>query len=266
MPLVDKPFKPQHNIPIPHQYPLAGVTMTNISTNTTLLPQFLQELSLLQNHPRAKVEKKYHKSSREHWGVSVPDCTKLARQFGKKLSEQHLITLANDLWQTGIFDAMTAASKILALPKIKASTELWQMVCSYLKDVDGWALEDHLARTGWKCIAADEQLLDQVEQWTKHANFWMRRAALIFTLPYAKPGQNPERMLGWASQYASDPEWFIQKAIGWWLRDLGKHNPKRVIEFLNQHWPRLKTVARKEATRKLGQEWVAKLIHRAVVA
>ena len=31
-------------------------------------------------------------------------------------------------------------------------------------------------------------------------------------------------MLGWASLYAPDPEWFIQKAIGWWLRVLALHN------------------------------------------
>lgn len=233
--------------------------MNKLSTDANLLQEFLQELTKRQNPKRAVVEKKYHKSSREHWGVSVPDGTKLVRQFSKNLTETQLVNLANNLWQTGIFDAMTAATKILALSKIKASAALWAIVCRYLADINGWALEDHLARTGWKCIAANEKLLDQVEGWTKHHNFWMRRAALIFTLPYAKPRQNPERMLGWASGYARDPEWFIQKAIGWWLRDLGQHNPKRVIEFLNQHWPKLKTVARKEATRKLDQEWVDQL-------
>ncbi len=79
----------------------------------------------------------------------------------------------------------------------------------------------------------------------------MRRAALVYTLPFAKPGRDPERMLSWASLYAPDPEWFIQKAIGWWLRVLGQHNPERVVQFLNAHWTTLKGVARKEGTRKL---------------
>jgi 3-methyladenine DNA glycosylase AlkD len=26
-------------------------------------------------------------------------------------------------------------------------------------------------------------------------------------------------MLGWAARLAEDREWFIQKAIGWWLRE-----------------------------------------------
>ncbi|MCB1081356.1 MAG: DNA alkylation repair protein, partial [Chlamydiia bacterium] len=103
-----------------------------------------------------------------------------------------------------------------------------------------------------KCILADESLLDELEKWTYHENFWIRRAALVYTLPYAKPGFDPERMLSWAARYATDPEWFIQKAIGWWLRVLGEHNPERVILFLEIHSDRLKSVAKKEARRKLA--------------
>lgn len=79
----------------------------------------------------------------------------------------------------------------------------------------------------------------------------MRRAALVYTLPFAKSGKNPERMLKWASLYSTDPQWFIQKAIGWWLRVLGTHNPERVIQLLKAHSSALKTVAKREATRKL---------------
>ena len=64
-------------------------------------------------------------------------------------------------------------------------------------------------------------------------------------------------MLNWASMYSTDPEWFIQKAIGWWLRILGEHNPERVVCFLQTHWVALKPVAKKEATRKLQASYKA---------
>ena len=41
----------------------------------------------------------------------------------------------------------------------------------------------------------------------------------------AKKGRNPERSLKWAAGMVDDRQWFIQKAIGWWLRELSKHNP-----------------------------------------
>ncbi|MFI5342886.1 MAG: DNA alkylation repair protein [Chlamydiales bacterium] len=216
---------------------------------------FLRELELLRNAQRAIADQLYHKSSREHWGVSVPQCDKLARTFSKKLTDIELLSLAKDLWETNLFDPMVCAAKMVTLKRLHPSPALWQTILHFLKQVDGWALEDHLAHVAWKCILADESLLYEIEEWTKHHNFWMRRAALVYTLPFAKPNRNPERMLQWASSYASDPEWFIQKAIGWWLRVLGEHNPKQVSLFLYAHWEKLKGVAKKEATRKLSVEW-----------
>ncbi|WP_143308746.1 DNA alkylation repair protein, partial [Candidatus Entotheonella palauensis] len=44
-----------------------------------------------------------------------------------------------------------------------------------------------------------------------------------------------------------------------YLEELGTHNPQRVIQFLNVHWALLKGVARKEATRKLDEQWLQQL-------
>ena len=88
---------------------------------------------------------------------------------------------------------------------------------------------------------------------------WTRRAALVMTLPWNRM-RNPkpedlerrERILGWAASYVDDREWFIQKAIGWWLRDLSKHDPERTRAFIAAHGERMKPFARKEAMRHLG--------------
>lgn len=216
-----------------------------------LAAAFLKELKKLKNPQRAEWDQNYHKSQREHWGVGAPQSTSLIKLFTKQLQAHELHALAKELWATDQFDAMICAARILALPKVPPSPQLWTIIQSFLKKVDGWALEDTLAPAAWKCLLDDEKLLDELDAWTRHPNFWIRRAVLIFTLPFAKPHRNPERMLRWASSYASDPEWFMQKAIGWWLRILGQHNPQCVIQFLQEHWTQLKTVARKEATRKL---------------
>lgn len=211
---------------------------------------FLTQLKQLSDPVRAVAAKQYHKSNREHWGVTSPQCAELVRAHAKELNSDQLLALAKELWVSDLFDLMMSAAKIVCLKKIKPSDELWQLLRSFLTKVDGWALEDSLAHAAWKCILAKESLLDELEEWTKHPNFWMRRAALVYTLPYAK-SRNPERMLKWAGGYAKDPEWFIQKAIGWWLRVLGERNPEAVCAFLSQHWDSLKGVARKEATRKI---------------
>lgn len=216
--------------------------------------EILQALKSFADPKRAIADQRYHKSTREHWGVSVPQCDKLAKQFAKGLKEDELLSLAEALWMTDLFDPMICASKLLSLSKVKPSLPLWNTIKHFLNNVDGWALEDSLAHAAWKCILAHTELLDDLDSWSRHPNFWMRRATLVYTLPFAKPGKDPERMLKWASSYSTDSEWFIQKAIGWWLRVLGEHNPDRVLIFLKTHWSQLKPVAKKEATRKLPEE------------
>ena len=81
---------------------------------------------------------------------------------------------------------------------------------------------------------------------------------MVFTLPWAKQNhpkpherEARERILGWAERYADDREWFIQKSIAWWLRDLSKRDPDRVHAFLEQNGLRMKAFARKEAAKYL---------------
>ena len=149
---------------------------------------------------------------------------------------------------------------MISLSKIKPSQRLWKLIVSFLPKIDGWALEDGLCHAAWKCLLRDESLLDEVESWSTHSNFWMRRATLVYTLPFAKEGKDPERMLQWVASYVNDKEWFIQKAVGWWLRVLGSHNPKRVLQFLQKYGTSLQSVAKKEAVRKLSFEWQKKAL------
>ena len=60
-----------------------------------------------------------------------------------------------------------------------------------------------------------------------------------------------EQVLGWCATLAPDRDWFIQKAVAWWLRDLSKKDPERVRAWLGEHGDKLKPFARKEAGRML---------------
>ena len=58
-------------------------------------------------------------------------------------------------------------------------------------------------------------------------------------------------MLDWAQRLCGDREWFIQKAIGWWLRELSKRDPDQVRRFLVEHGAGMKGFARREAEKYL---------------
>ena len=222
--------------------------------------QFIEDVLAAADPARAERDRKYHKSTRPHWGITMPQLDYVVKRHAGRHPPEHLLRLASQLWSSGVYDLMTAAARLLGRREIAASRELWQTLDGWLEDVDGWALEAVLAPAAWKCLLHDPALLDDLERWTAHPDKWRRRAVLIYTLPYAKPGRDPERVLGWAAAYAADPDWFIQKAIGWWLRELSRHDGPRVVRFLRSHWHQLQGVARREARRRLDSESARRLL------
>jgi 3-methyladenine DNA glycosylase AlkD len=132
-------------------------------------------------------------------------------------------------------------------------------VQSWVPQFDAWAIADQACKAIERRLLADPARIDTVEGWTAQPNMWTRRAALVATLPWTKqnfPSSEDlvirDRVLGWAATMAEDRDWFIQKAIAWWLRDLSKHDPARTRAFLGQHGARLKPFARTEAARHLA--------------
>lgn len=207
---------------------------------------------------RAVGMQNYMKVPRTYLGVANPILNDLTKTWRKDLSVEDRVALADALWQTDIYEARLAAAKLLTQARIKGDQPVWDLIVSWVPDFDCWAIADHAMMAGQKRLVADPTRIETVESWTKSDRHWTRRAAMVVTLPYTKqnhpkPGELDirERVLGWAAGYVNDPEWFIQKSVAWWLRDLSKHDPDRVIAFLREHGKTMKPFARKEASKYL---------------
>ncbi len=200
----------------------------------------------------------YHKQSRTVLGVGNEVLNTLSRDWRGQLDLEARVDLAAGLWASDIFEARILAAKLLTQARIKPDTAVWDLVQTWVPDFDSWAIADHAASAISKRLQADPARLDVVEGWTTSDHMWSRRAALVSTLPWAKLS-NPkpadldtrERILGWAATYVQDRDWFIQKSIAWWLRDLSKHDADRTRAFLAEHGDQMKAFARKEAVKYL---------------
>ena len=202
----------------------------------------------------------YHKVDRPYLGVANPVIDNLAKGWRAGMTLDDRLSLASALWETNIHEARVAAAKLLTQARIRPDDEgAWRLIASWVPDFDAWAIADHVSVAGQKRLVWYPTRLDEVEGWTTSEHMWTRRAALVMTLPWTRD-RNPkpedlsrrERILDWAAGYVDDPDWFIQKAVAWWLRDLSKRDPERVRTFLDAHGARMKAFARKEAGRFLA--------------
>ena len=88
-----------------------------------------------------------------------------------------------------------------------------------------------------------------IERFSNSKNMWLNRSAILFQLGY-KQNTNSDVLFSECMKHAQSNEFFIQKAIGWALREYGKTNPEAVKAFVSQS--KLKPLSRKEALKNLS--------------
>lgn len=220
--------------------------------------EVIQALSEKTNSERAADLAKYHKVLRPYYGVSNTELNEIGAELRAVESDDYGVDLASKLWTTNVFEARMLAAKLVTRAIIRPDTATWDLITSWVPDLDCEAIADQVCKAGQKRVAMDPARLDEIETWTTSDHVWTQRAALVITLPWTKQN-NPkpadldarERILGWAATYSNDPLWLIQKSVGVWLRELSKHDAPRVQAFLDEHGDAMRPSVRKEAARNL---------------
>ncbi len=72
------------------------------------------------------------------------------------------------------------------------------------------------------------------ERWITSDNIWLQRMSIIFQLAYKKD-TDVNLLFDYVLRKADSEEFFIQKAIGWALRQYAKIDAQRVKTFVNSH-------------------------------
>lgn len=219
----------------------------------------IAQLRALADPVKGSEMHKYHKIDRQYLGLPNPVIDEHVKAWRADLELEGRLALAHGLWKGNTHEGRIAAAKLLTQARIRPDDQAaWDLIASWVPQFDAWAIADHVCIAGQKRLVADPSRLDEVEAWTASDHMWTKRAALVMTLPWTKQNHPKpaelavrERVLGWAASYVTDHDWFIQKSIAWWLRELSKHDAARVRAFLDVHADDMKPSAVKEAGRKL---------------
>ena len=126
------------------------------------------------------------------------------------------------------------------LPRIKAlaSSKQW------------WDSIDALQKTVGVIAATSPQARVIVVEWGRDSNFWIRRLAIIHQLG-RKEATDIVALREILVENLGSDEFFINKAIGWALRDFSKTNPTWVSEFIAEHRNGLASLSVREGSKYL---------------
>ena len=108
-----------------------------------------------------------------------------------------------------------------------------------------WDTVDLLAKVVGSLVIRIEGYDQIMLEWSKDSNMWLKRVAILYQLSLKEKVDEIilDKIL---VNNLGDSEFFINKAIGWALRDYSKYNPEWVKEFIRKNKDRPASISRKE--------------------
>lgn len=120
----------------------------------------------------------------------------------------------------------------------------------YIKSKQWWDTIDGLDRIIGNIAFVDDRINDLMLEWSTDEDFWVRRIAIDHQL-CRRDKTNKELLAKIIINNFGSKEFFINKAIGWSLRDYSKTNPEWVKEFVALHKDKMDKLSVKEASKYL---------------
>ncbi len=221
--------------------------------------QLTDDLRQNASTERAVNEKQYLKSELHHLGVNVPTIRKTARKFAmerKGISKPELVSLTNEFWDRGVYELRKLAVNILA-----ARVEVFDegdvdFAEGLLRRSHTWALIDDFAMNVVAPMLSSATDAERIRsRWSEDDDFWVRRTAMLALLPRLRRDIDGwAEFVGYADAMLDEEEFFIRKSIGWVLREVSKHSPDLVYEWLEPRAKIASAVTMREAIKYLSED------------
>lgn len=191
-----------------------------------------RQLKKLSDKHFAESIKRYIKSPYEFYGIHVPEIRTMAKHLYEEHELKDFYRVFNRLWNSGYHEEMSLALYTLQLYEKEFDISTFYFLKPKLDSIKSWDQIDAVSSSIiGKILLKDNRLEKEILKLSKSKNFWMRRIAIVSTLPRIKTGDIGLTMK-LAESYINDKESYIQKATGWMLREAGKQKPEIVKRFI----------------------------------
>ena len=213
--------------------------------------ELVKELRAVASPDDAVAMKAYMKNKFEFLGVKTPARRKLAKTFFKQHTDSVIDwNFINEAWknpyrelQYTALDYLEIRKKLLTpsdLPRLKkqAQTKSW------------WDTIDFLDRLVGSIIARFPETTEIIVAWSCDEDIWLRRLAIDHQL-LRKEKTDTKLLEKILVNNLGRTEFFINKAIGWALRDYSKTNPDWVKDFIERYRVEMAALSIREGSKYL---------------
>ena len=191
------------------------------------------------NAEKAAGASAYLRNQFEFYGLTMPVRRQLSKAYMNATplpSYASLTDLVNTLYALPQREFHYFAIELIAAYKKQWQPEIIYLIEKMVVTNSWWDTVDYIASE----LSAPyfnrfpEQIKTVTGEWNRSENFWLQRSSLLFQKNY-KAALDKELLTAYILHLASSKVFFIQKAIGWVLREYSRHDPHWVKTFVNKH-------------------------------
>ena len=187
----------------------------------------------------------------EVMGVMVPDSRQIAKDY-KDLEIYDMYNLFDELWNSEIHEEKSLAIHILQQYKKKFNLETWKFLKQRIDKAKTWDHIDLLATDVFgEILLKNSNLISEIKEMANSKNPWERRTAIESTMKMIRKNKI-ELTLRLAEKLVYDEDSYVQKGVGWMLREAGKRDRINVREFILMHLD-MKPIAFSYCTEKMTE-------------
>ena len=149
---------------------------------------------------------------------------------------------------------------------IKKETELlamWPVIVKWQQQVDDWGLCDALAKIYTKILEVlPGPVYKQLREWNTSKNLWKRRQSVVSLLYFSRTKKTFllfEDIMQLIAPLVPDKEYYVQKGVGWALRECHTVYPRQTLAWLSSNIKLVSSIAFTISIEKIGADIKNKL-------
>lgn len=213
-----------------------------IKKHTKEVEDTLNKLSQKNDKEKTAKLKKYIGTNLNVLGLLTKtqiDVCKNGFNFYTPLKESTFL-LFNDIYiQSSVFEVKNLAFIYLDKNyKHISSKTLIATLPTWVKTIDNWAHSDNLSKYLSRLIednSTQNKMLSIIERWNVSKHLWERRQSLVSLYYYSRTKTNHvsfDLSIKFIFPLLTDKEYYVQKAVGWALRECYNVYPKQTFLFI----------------------------------
>ena len=222
----------------------------------TSLKKLINQFFLSQNHELAISMSQYMRNQFSFLGIQSPQRKLLQKDFLniQKTEKDICWHYIDSLYTLDKREFQYVAIDYLKVSLEKLNDSDFYNIEKYIKWKSWWDSVDNLSTLIGRLIKRYSYLEEHITKYcVVDPNIWIRRMSIIYQLQYKQ--ETDTDILSYAIvMNTNSDEFFINKAIGWALREYSKYNPQWVCSFLSRNKDILHPLSIREAKKYIVKQ------------